>query len=142
MPKINASVIAKKMVENAKRSTEAYREGVLNPIRGAATAALAAADKRAEAVRRSLDNKTWEKAMATISDDYVKRKAADVGSGRYASGVEAAKDKIENFWNKWTPHLEEIRSKIQTMPDISDTDREARMIENLKAMRAKKGVWR
>jgi len=142
MPKINPSFIAKKMVENAKRATESYREGVMNPIRGPATAALAAADKRAEAVRKSLDNKTWEKAMATISDEYVKRKAADVGSGRYASGVEAAKDKIENFWNKWTPHLEEIRSGIEAMPDISDTDREARMVENLRRMKAKKGAWR
>ncbi|GAH65066.1 unnamed protein product, partial [marine sediment metagenome] len=117
MPKINAAFIAKKQVENAKRSTEAYRQGVLNPIRGAATAALAAADKRAEAVRRSLDNKTWEKAMSTISDDYVKRKSAEVGSARYAGGVEAAKDKTENFWNKWAPHLEEVRSKIEAMPD-------------------------
>lgn len=142
MPKINPDFIAKKMVENAKRATESYREGVMNPIRGPATAALAAADKRAEAVRRSLDNKTWEKAMSTISDDYVKRKAADVGSGRYAPGVEAAKDKVENFWQKWAPHLEGIRSKIQSMPDISDTDREARMIENLKLMRSKKGAWR
>lgn len=142
MPKINPSYIAKKMVENAKRSTEAYREGVLNPIRGAATAALAAADKRAEAVRRSLDNKTWEKAMSTISDDYVKRKAAEVGAPRFATGVEAAKDKIERFWSGWAPHLEEVRSKIQTMPDISDTDREARMIENLRLMRSKKGAWR
>jgi len=142
MPKLNASFIAKKMVENAKRATESYREGVMNPIRGPATAALAAADKRAEAVRRSLDNKTWEKAMSTISDEYVKRKAADVGSARYASGVEAAKDKVENFWSKWAPHLEEVRSKIQGMPDISDSDREARMIENLRAMRSKKGVWR
>lgn len=142
MPKINAAFVAKKMVENAKRATESYRQGVMNPIRGPATAALAAADKRAEAVRRSLDDKTWEKAMATISDEYVQRKAAEVGSARFASGVEAAKDKIEKFWSKWTPHLEEVRSKIEAMPDVTDSDREARMLENLKLMRSKKGVWR
>lgn len=142
MPRLTPDKIAKKMVENASRSTDSYKEGVLNPKRGPASAALAAADKRAEAVRKAEENRTWEKAMATVTDSYVSQRAAEVGAPRYASGITAAKPKIENFWRKFHPILEGIEAEIAAMPDVTDADREARMLANLKKMRETKGKWR
>lgn len=142
MPRQPADKIAKKMVDNASRSTEAYKDGVLSPKRGPASSALAAADKRAEAVRKAEENRTWEKSMSTVTDQYVSQRAAEVGAPRYASGVTAAKPKIEKFWRSWHPILESIEAEVQAMPDTSDADREARMIANLRAMKAKKGDWR
>lgn len=142
MPRLTPDQIAKKMVENASRSTDSYKQGVLNPKRGPATAALAASEKRAEAVRKAETDRTWEKAMATVPDSYVSQRAAEVGAPRYASGVTAAKPKIENFWRKFHPILEGIEAEVQGMPDVSDSDREARMIANLRAMKKAKGTWR
>jgi len=142
MPRLSADKITKKMVENASRSTEAYKDGVMNPKRGPASSALAAADKRAEAVRQAEADKRWEKAMATVSDSYVQERAATVGAPRYASGVTAAEPKIKKFWSAWKPILDTIESEVAAMPDVTDADREARMIANLKKMRAKKGAWR
>jgi len=142
MPRLDANKIAKKMVDNASRSTESYKDGVLNPKRDPVQAALAASDKRAEAVRKAEEEKRWEKSMSKISGTYVSQRAAEVGAPRYASGVTAAKPKIEKFWQGWHPKLEAIESEINAMPDTSDADREAKMLANLRAMKKAKGTWR
>lgn len=142
MPRLSAEKITKKMVENASRSTEAYKDGVLHPKRGAATSALAASDKRAEAVRKAEVDKTWEKSMATVTDSYVAERAATVGAPRYATGVTAAEPKIKKFWTGWKPILDGIETEIAAMPDVTDADREAKMLANMRALKAKKGEWR
>jgi len=141
MPRLSAEKITKKQVENASRSTEAYKDGVSNPRRGAATAALAASAKRAEAVRVAEEGKYWEKSMAKVTDDYVKKRAVDIGAPRYAPGIKGAEEKTLKFWRGWKPILDGIEGEVAAMPDVTDADREARMIANVRALKAKKGDW-
>lgn len=141
MPRLSAEKITKKQVENASRSTESYKDGVMNPRRGAATAALAAAPKRAEAVRISEENKDWEKSMAKVSDDYVKKRAVEIGAPRYAPGIKGAEEKTLKFWRGFKPILDTIEAEVAAMPDVTDADREARMVANVRLMKKAKGTW-
>ena len=134
--------ISEKQIRRATGATDDYREGVKNPEKDPIKAALDKNDKRVAAIQDSIAKKTWEKTMGSLSMSDWQEPAMTKGADRYAGGVDAAKDKIDSFWNAWTPKLEAIQNEINNMPDKTEADRERKMIENMKKLKAAKGTWR
>jgi len=133
--------IVPKLIESARVADKDYRWGVEHPERNPIEAALAANDKRIARIKESLDKKTWEKKMEKLTIEDWRKPALEKGVGRFPEGIEVARPKIDKFWRGWHPILSGIQSAVRALPEITDADREKRMIENLRRLKAAKATW-
>ena len=65
--------------------------------------------------------------------------ASEIGAGRLVDGVKKREAKVGDFIRAWQPILLTHVGKIDAMPDVSDREREERMLENLRGLKALKG---
>lgn len=136
----DAGRTADKQVRRALSSVEDYQAGISNPQRDPAKAALASNAKRVAKLQESIAKQTWEKAMSKVTQADWTAATLRVGPARYSDGVDAARGKVADFWNKATPKFQQIQNEINALPNATEADREKRMLENLKRMRAMKGT--
>jgi hypothetical protein len=130
-----------KQIERASAATEDFREGVRNCDVDPPRLALAANDKRIQKLKESITKKTWENSMSKVTkQDWLEPTLAK--ADRFSDGVSKAEPKIRRFVQGFRPHLEQIQKAVQTMPDITEQQREQRMLENLRRLRQAKGKWR
>jgi len=132
----------KKQIDRAAVAEDEYKAGIADPDRNPIDAALAAAEKRTARVKESLEKKTWEAAMKKLTIEDWRKPALAKGPARFIEGVKFAEPKIRDFVAKWRPILEEIQAAVRAMPEVTDADREKRMIENLRRLKKAKGTWK
>ena len=65
--------------------------------------------------------------------------AETIGAQNLVQGVVARRAKVERFWGAYLPMLNTHLSRIDALPNVTDADRERRMVENLRGLRALKG---
>ena len=130
-----------KQLARVRVAGDDFKTGVEAVTVNPAERALAANAKRVAKLRESIEKKTWENKMAKVSLEDWKRKAATLGAERFIPGVEANVDKIEGFIRSFQPKLESLTSSVKAMPETTDTEREARMLAQVRGMRKMKGTW-
>uniref|UniRef100_A0A6H1ZX97 Uncharacterized protein n=1 Tax=viral metagenome TaxID=1070528 RepID=A0A6H1ZX97_9ZZZZ len=133
---------AKKQIERARVAGPEYEEGVKAPERDPIKAAIAANEKRVANLQRSITDRTWEKTMGKLTMADWQEPTLAKGVARFPAGVEAAEKKITNFVTKFRPLLDGIQSRVRAMPQATDAQREARVLENLRSLKKAKGAWR
>lgn len=130
-----------KQIRNAGNATEDFRAGVENVTDNPAKKALAKNQKRINGLQKSFTDKSWENSMSKVSlEDW--KGATLAKADRFGDGVSKARPKIERFVRGFRPKLVEISNAVQAMPDDTEAQRDARMMENAKRMRKAKGTWR
>ena len=65
--------------------------------------------------------------------------AETLGADKLVDGVVKRRHKIERFVAKYQPLLKAHLGKIDSMPDVTDADRENRMLENIRGLKKLKG---
>lgn len=133
---------ADKQLARVKVSGDDYRKGVESPAKNPITEALRKNEKRIANLQKSIREKTWEKTMAKLTLEDWKKPTLELGAERFIRGVEANEQKIRDFVNKFQPMLVSHVATIEAMPDTTDSDREARVLANLRGLKKLKGKWR
>jgi len=127
-PVIDPTEWADKQVRNASNAASDWLRNVKRPRRDPLKAAIAAAPKREQKVRESLDQHKWEKAMAKVDEDMMFQVIDSVGAEGYRKGVEARKAKVRARAAELQPMVAALKTNIQAMPDVTDSDRAARLL--------------
>lgn len=65
--------------------------------------------------------------------------AETLGAQRLVEGVTARRFKVERFVRAWSGILTQHLQRIDALPAVTDADRERRMVENLRGLKANKG---
>jgi len=125
---------ADKQVERASRAAAEWEKNVLRPRRDPIKAAIAAAPKRAEKLRESLDQKKWEKAMAKVDEDLMYEVIRKRGASAFRSGVEDRKAKVLARAKELQPMVAALKASIDGMTDVTDADREKRLLAARRGM--------
>lgn len=133
-PVISPEEWAEKQVKNASAAAQEWLKNVKRPRRDPLKAAIAAAPKRAEKVRQALEEKKWEKAMAKVDEDVMYAVIDAVGAEGYRRGVEARKSKVVARVKELQPMVTVLKKEIEAMPDVTDADREARLLAARRGM--------
>lgn len=60
------------------------------------------------------------------------------GAARYAEGVQAARPKVERFWQDWHGKLAAHTQRVRALPAVTAADRKNRMIANFDGLKALK----
>ena len=117
-----------------------YEFGIDNPKKDPIKAAIDAEDRWAErikeAIEKGLRKKKLQKVTAEEWNTY-----GHAFADRLVPGVVKREPKVAAFIDAWHPKLLSHLSKIDAMPAVTDADMEARMIENLRGLKALKGTW-
>jgi len=86
--------------------------------------------------------KRREEALRATNMDEWAAMAEILGADKLVDGVEKRRYKVERFVEKYQPALKAHLDVIDAMPDVTDADREKRMIENLRGLKKLKGIHR
>ena len=135
-----ADKIKVKWPRNTSRAKDNYEEFVklvdVNPM------ALAADKNDLRIARLDEVAKIWPEIMRKIPkarwDDMIK----EIGVDAFGKNVPIKAFKAEDFAVKFFAKYEPERKKVLALPDKTIEQRDKRMAENLKALRAQKGIWR
>ena len=133
----------KKQLETLKSVGETnYRIGIKNPKKDPIEAGIAAEKKWATKIKEAIEKELRKKALQTTSMQEWYAYAENIGAGRLVEGVTKREAKVDRFIKAFQPLLLDHLAKIDQMADVTDKDREERMLENLRGLKALKGKWR
>jgi len=119
-----------------------YSQGINRPKKDPIEAGIAAEEKWAARIREAIDEGRRKKALAATNMQEWFNYASNIGAGRLVEGVTKREAKVDKFVRAWQPVLTDHVSKIDALPAVTDSDMEARMLENLRGLKALKATWR
>ena len=149
MPILPPDVLAKKMKEKYEANTAGKGSTLVRELTrvidaGVDPLSLAAANyqKMKAKLKAFLDSDLWPEIMKSIDRSLYRSIIEQVAASAYDTAVSVKKVKQQRFADQWAPILVKHQAKIHAMPNVTDADRERRMIENLRGLKRLKGVWR
>jgi len=137
---IPASEWVSKQVGNLQAVGETnYRSGITRPKKDPIQAGIAAQPAYEAAMRDPATLKRRESGLRRTNIDEWSSMSERVGAPRLVQGVTERKYKVERFVGAYQPKLLSHLQRIDALPAVTDADRERKMVENLKGLRALKG---
>jgi len=133
----------KRQINTLKSVGEAnYRQGIERPKKDPIEAGIAAEEKWAERIKKAIEEERRKKGLAATNMNEWYSVASALGAPRLVEGVVKREFKVDRFIRAWQPLLLDHVSRIDSLPAVTDTDMENRMLENLRGLKALKGKWR
>jgi hypothetical protein len=117
-----------------------YREGITHPKKDPIQAGIAAQPAYEAKMRDPAVLKRREAGLRRTNSDEWASMAERVGAGRLVAGVVERQYKVERAVGSLVGKLATHLQRIDALPNVTDADRERRMVENLKGLRAMKGT--
>ncbi len=117
-----------------------YRSGITRPKKDPIAAGINAQGAYEAAMR---DPKVLARRVTGLRRTNMEEWASmseRIGAARLVQGVVERKYKVERFLSGYVPKLLTHLGRIDALPNVTDADRERRMVENLKGLRALKGA--
>jgi len=116
-----------------------YAVGIAKPKKDPIAAGIATEDKYASEVKKAIDAKSRKAALEKTSMAEWYKYSSELGKGRLVEGVTKREAKVTSFITTFQPMLTTHLAKIDALPEATDGEREARMLENLRGLKALKG---
>jgi len=125
---------AAKQMERATAAAAEWLKRVTRPRKNPIQAAIAAAGKRRDKLEESLRLGKWEKAMEKVDPEIMYAVIEAVGETGFKRGIENRKAKIEARIKELQPLVLEVARTIDEMPEVTEADREKRLLAARKLM--------
>lgn len=117
-----------------------YREGITRPKKDPIAAGIAAQPAYEAAMRDAAVLKRRETSLRRTNMEEWGSMCERVGATRLVSGVVERAFKVERAIGNLQPKLAQHLQRIDALPNVTDADRERRMVENLRGLKALKGT--
>jgi hypothetical protein len=124
----NPSDVAKKWQRNLAGASESIRLGVNAITESPTEKAARRQDAYISGVQRAAASGKWARGLRRVSAADWQRAMIDKGIQRIASGASTATPKVEQFMGQWLPYMDQLRSKLASMPRGDIEQNKARMI--------------
>ena len=130
----------KRQLDNLKAVGESsYKVGIAGPKADPIAAGIAAQSRYEAQMKKDevLARRKTALEKTNIAEWY--KYASEIGAGRLVDGVVKREAKVGDFVRVWQPILLDHVTKIDALANVTDKDREDRMLENLRGLKALKG---
>lgn len=127
MARLTAAEFQEKHARRLSAAVEDVRKGIDKVTVNPCELAAAKQEKMLTNLTAAVNDGRWAAGLKRVSLEEWKDKAKNVGAGRIASGINAAKAKVVAFAEQLLPHIDAGTAKLKTMPDITLEDNIARM---------------
>ena len=134
MARLTPGEFQEKHARRLSAAVEDVRKGIDRVTVNPCELAAAKQEKMLANLTAAVNDGRWANGLKRVSLADWKDKAKNVGAGRIASGINAAKAKVIAFAEELLPHIDAGQSKLKTMPDITLEDNIARMTSFIRHM--------
>lgn len=134
MARLTAAEFQEKHARRLSAAVEDVRKGIAKVTVNPCELAAAKQEKMLTNLTAAVNDGRWAAGLKRVSLEEWKDKAANVGAGRIASGINAAKAKVIAFAEQLLPHIDAGQSKLKGMSDITLEDNIARMTSFIRHM--------
>jgi len=133
----------KRQLDNLKATGERnYKVGIAHPKKDPIKAGIEAEGRFAEVMKKVIEEKRRKKGLeACVIDDWYVY-SDTIGAPRVVEGVIKREAKVNRFITAWHPLLSAHVAELDKMPDVTDRDREEKMLANVRGLRALHGKWK
>lgn len=131
---------AKRQLETLKAVGETnYKVGIAGPKRDPIQAGIDAQERYVAQMKKDEVLARRKEALEKTDMNEWYKYSSEIGAGRLVEGVTKRKAKVDDFIRTFHPLLSEHVGKIDAMDDVTDKNREDRMLANLRGLRELKG---
>ena len=116
-----------------------YVEGIKNPKADPIARGIATEAKYAEETRKAIDQKRRVAGLEKSSMAEWYQYSSSIGADKLVDGVVKREAKVTKFIQAFQPMLSSHLGKIDGLAEATDSDRENKMLENLRGLKALKG---
>lgn len=116
-----------------------YLTGIASPKADPIARGIATEAKYAAATKKSIEEERRRKALEKTDMGEWFKYSHDLGADKLVDGVVKREAKVEKFITSYQPLLTSHLAKIDALPEETDADRETRVLENLRGLKALKG---
>jgi len=116
-----------------------YVKGIASPHADPIDAGIKAEGKYAEETRKAIDAGRRKAALAKSSMAEWYQYSSTIGADKLVDGVIKREPKVGAFITAFQPMLTSHLAKIDGLANVTDSDRENRVLENLRGLKALKG---
>lgn len=116
-----------------------YKVGISKPKKDPIAAGIAAEEKYATETKKAIDAGSRKAALEKTNMAEWYKYSSELGAGRLVDGVVKREAKVGDFVRTFQPMLVDHLTKIDGLSDVTDGDREQKMLENLRGLKALKG---
>ena len=134
MARFTAEEVTDKHAARLKASTPYIEAGVNRVTEAPGKKAAAKQEKMKTNLVAAIDNGKWAKRVGAVSLEDWKAKTITKGIGRIAAGIDGARDKQVDFYNQLLPAIDNAKSKIANMSDVTVEDNINRCTTYLREM--------
>jgi hypothetical protein len=117
-----------------------YRSGITRPKKDPIAAGIAAQPAYEAAMRDPATLKRREAGLRRTNMEEWVSMSERIGAARLVQGVVERQYKVERFLQGYVPKLLAHLARIDALPNVTDADRERRMVVNLQGLRGLKGA--
>lgn len=117
-----------------------YAQGIQNPKADPIEAAKAAKGAWENGIKQAQERNAFVKGLEKTNIQEWQGYAANIGAGKLVEGVTKREAKVSKFLNTWQPALVSTLTALDAMPTDTASDRDQKMLANVKALRALKGT--
>ena len=136
MAKVTAREATRRWSENLRRNKASIEAGVKAVDRSPTEAAAEKSDKYRDGVIRAVDSGRYQEGLRRVTKEAWIDSVIKKGLPRLEIGVTQAEGKMERFLGELLPYQEQLSRDIKAMPNNTEGDRDQRMLEAVKRMRA------
>ncbi len=126
---------ADKQIKNAKAAVSAFIRGAQGVTEAPNAKAAKAQDKYLANVQAAVDDGTYRDNNNAVGLAPWQDAMVNKGAKNYPTGIDYAKDKIAAFHNQFDPYRDSVAKAVNAMPNDTESERDAKMLENAKRLR-------
>lgn len=137
---LDAAAAANKLISRAQNAGGDWLAGVTGQTVNPAELAVKAKEKWKARMMAAIQNDTWAKRLSQVSLSDITSAANKAGASAYTSGIANRSDKIMKAFQRIIPKIQAVRDIVNAMPDVTEVDRENKMLANVRGLRKIKGT--
>jgi len=116
-----------------------YLQGIRSPRADPIARGIATEGKYAAETRKAIDEGRRKAALQKTDMATWERLAENLGADKLVDGVTKREEKVSKFITTFQPLLTSHLAHVDALAEETDGDRETRMLENLRGLKALKG---
>jgi hypothetical protein len=130
-----AQQVAEKWTNRTSAAAGDYAAGVANTDKDPTALAIAAGPRLIQNFTLAFNSGKWANGLRKVGKQGWQAAVAAKGEANFATGVQAAREKVADAFAPLLAFEQSLQSRVASMPNTTDNDREQRMLTWVRGMR-------
>lgn len=130
-----AQDVAAKWTQRTAAAAPDYAKGVANTDKDPTALAIAAGPRLLQNFTAAFNSGKWANGLRRAGKAGWQKAVADKGQTNFSTGVQAAGAKVTEAFTQLLAFEQNLLNNVSSMPNVTDADREARMLAWVRGMR-------